>query len=171
VQVTWPSREACNGQVSLKVHFSKETIGAIRSVRPDGECVHAQRATVTEAHGRLVRLHPLTILLLSSDRNFRVVISLLLSRRGCTVIAGRLIEPGVRELVDVVLIDGGQSRTTITRSVQIAQALPPSVGVVVVAGTKCSDAHGLPLVDRWGPFPELYAAIQKADRRRQVGGG
>jgi hypothetical protein len=115
---------------------------------------------------QIARLRPLSVLLLSSDRNFRIVISLLLRRRGCSVIVGRLVEPASREPADVVVIDGGQSETTITRSIQIARALTSSVGVVLVAGAPCPDSHGLPLVARWGPFPELFAAIEQADSER-----
>jgi hypothetical protein len=161
------------------VHFSKQAIGGERPQGgPDGERVRAREASVAQAHDQLVRRRPLTVLLLSPDRNFRIVISLLLTRRGCTVIAGRLIEPSGgepaggepavsepdgRERADVVLIDAGQSKATVTQSVQIAKALQPSVAVVLVAGAECPDAHGLPVLDRWGPFPDLYAAIQKAD--------
>jgi hypothetical protein len=155
------------------VNFSKHTIGGEQPPRPDGEYVRPHEAAVAEAEGQLVGLSPFTVLLLSSDRNFRIVISLLLTRRGCTVIAGRLSEPHRREPAghqtpDVVLIDAGQSTATITRSVEFAQTLPPSVGVVVVACAERLDAHGLPLLARWGPFPELYAAIQAADKRRRV---
>jgi hypothetical protein len=116
------------------------------------------------------RSRPLSVLLLSSDRNFRLVTSLLLGRRGCSVIVGRLVEPASREPADVVVIDGGQSESTITRSIQIAKALAPSVGVVLVAGAACKDSHGLPLVARWGPFPELFAAIEDAERERRPAG-
>lgn len=132
--------------------------------------VSAREPTVADLHGQIVRLRPLSVLLLSSDRNFRIVISLLLTRRGCSVIVGRLVEPASREPADVVVIDGGQSQTTITRSIQIASALGPSVGVVLVAGARCDDSGGLPLVARWGPFPELFAAIEQADRERAGGG-
>jgi hypothetical protein len=131
----------------------------------------AQELAVADVQGQLERLRPLAVLVLSSDRNFRIVISLLLTRRGCSVIVGRLVEPASREPADVVLIDGGQSQATVTRSVQIARALAPSVGVVLVASAPVFDSEGLPLVARWGPFPELFAAIQRADQRRRPGRG
>src|SRR5207253_1133035 len=106
------------------------------------------------------RRRPLSVLLLSSDRNFRMVMSLLLTRRGASVILGRLVEPASREPAEVVVIDGGAAETTMTRALQIAEALAPSVGVVLVAAGPCADTHGLPLVARWGPFPELFAAIE-----------
>jgi hypothetical protein len=153
------------------VSFSKETISGEPAPWPDRARRPAGETAVAEAEGQVVRLSPLTVLLLTGDRNFRIVISLLLTRRGCTVVAGRPTESAGRHPADVVLIDAGQSQATASRAMQIADALPPSVGVVLVSGAQCSDTPGRPLLPRWGPFQKLYVAIQEADRRRWIDGG
>jgi hypothetical protein len=160
------------------VNFSNESIGVEQAQSPDGHCVPAREGAVAEAQGGSVGLSPLTVLLISGDRNFRIVVSLLLTRRGCAVTAGRLIESaGAQagaggllngERADVVVIDAGRSRARMTRSLRLAAALPPSVGVVLVADAARPDTDGPPLLARWGPFAELYAAIETAGRRRRV---
>lgn len=116
--------------------------------------------------GELVRLRPQSVLVLSADRTFRIVNSLLLTRRGCSVVVGRLIEPAGRAPADVALLDGGGDRETLARAVRIARGLAPSVGVVLVAEAPCADTEGLCVLPRWGTFADLFCAIRRAERRR-----
>ena len=116
------------------------------------------------------RLRPERVLLLSCDHAFRVVISLLLSRRGCsataTASAGRLVELAGRERPDVVVVDVGGSAAAFRRAAGMIEALPRSVGVVVVADEPFAGPAEVPVLARWAPFAELFAAIQLVGRRR-----
>jgi hypothetical protein len=153
--------------VNAPLPFPSQPLRRQPPLRPDEAAASARDAAPANVPPTSRR--PLTVLLLSCDRNFRLAISLLLTRRGCSVIVGRLVEPASREPADVVVIDGGASEITTTRALQIAEALSPSVGVVLVAGAPCAGSRGHRLVARWGPFPELFAAIEQADRERRGG--
>lgn len=158
------------------MHISRETIAEEEPLRPHCKTGGCEAPAAAEHPGELIRLRPLKVLVLSSDRNFRIVVPLLLTRRGCEVSSSRAIEafgqePALSAPADVVLIDAGDSHFSATRAMEYAQALQVSVGVVLVAGREGPGTNGVPLLDRWGPFPELYAAIQRAARRRRAGCG
>jgi uncharacterized membrane protein (UPF0127 family) len=138
---------------------------------------HAPGAEVATAHnwGRseLARLRPLRVLVLSPDRQFRTVVSLLLARRNCSVTTtanpARVGELIVRERSDVAVIDAGESPST--PAVAAVQALAQPVGVVLVADELLGLSHDPPALPKWGPFEDLLAAIERADARQTAPGG
>jgi hypothetical protein len=119
--------------------------------------------------GELSRLKPLRVLVISPDRHFRTVMSLLLARRNCSVTTAanvtRVAELAAREAVGVVVVDIDES----PGAVAAVEALARPTGVVVVADEV---QPGLPepsVLAKWGPFGELVAAIELADERREAG--
>jgi uncharacterized membrane protein (UPF0127 family) len=125
-----------------------------------------------EDRPELARLQPLRVLVLSSDRQFRTVVSLLLARRNCSATttgnAARLGELIVRQRADVAVIDAGESPTT--AAVAAVQALAQPVGLVLVADEPGRLAHDPPALPKWGPFGDLLAAIEQADARQPASG-
>jgi uncharacterized membrane protein (UPF0127 family)/CheY-like chemotaxis protein len=118
--------------------------------------------------GVLARLVPLRVLVVSRDRHFRSVTSMLLSHRGCVVTttgkAGRVAETISRDGADVVVIDAVGSSAT-AQTVAAVGALAQPVGIVIVDESP-SRPKGSPVLAKWGPFEDLYAAIERADRGR-----
>jgi uncharacterized membrane protein (UPF0127 family) len=116
------------------------------------------------------RLHRMRVLVVSSDRHFRTGVSLLLARRNCSVLttanAGRVTELVFRERPDVVVIDTGKLAAAL--SIATADGAGPRPGVVLVAEEAHSDPGDPLLIPKWGPFEELMAAIERADRRRET---
>jgi uncharacterized protein len=114
------------------------------------------------------RLHPLRVLVVSDDRQFRSVISLLLARRNCSVAtsanASRAAENAVREGADVVVLDTAAARVEACASAVEALARP--VGIVVVGENARTAGGGRRTFAKWGPFAELADAIESAERRR-----
>jgi uncharacterized membrane protein (UPF0127 family)/CheY-like chemotaxis protein len=110
------------------------------------------------------------VLLVGKDRRFRSVTSTLLTRRGCAVTHGEQIDAAtVRarpEDPDVVVIDAGSSQVAAAREARNLQTLDPPVGVVVVSDAPSSAVPTVPVLAKWGPFDELYAAIKsvRSDR-------
>lgn len=150
--------------------------GARESDPDEGEAVggvHALEFLPTdEGHHLLDETQPagLRVLLIARDRRFRTVASALLARRGCTVAANaspqdvaRLVE---RERADVVVVDAGALLTAAARTVATVMALSPPVGVVLVGDEAEGGLHNLPVLAKWGPFEDFYAAIEQADRGR-----
>jgi uncharacterized membrane protein (UPF0127 family) len=143
--------------------------------RGPGEA-HALGTGVATAHnwGRseLAPTQPRRVLVLSPDRQFRTVVSLLLARRNCSVTttanAARIGELIVRERTDVAVIDAGESPST--PAVAAVQALAQPVGVVLVADELPGLAHDPPALPKWGPFGDLLAAIEQADARQPAPG-
>ena len=115
--------------------------------------------------GELARLRPLRVVVVSPDRQFRTVMSLLLARRNCSVSTtasrSRVTELIARESADVVVIDGSQLLGGST-----VEAPTRPVGVVLVADDGCCSLPDTPVLAKWGPFGELVAAIEHADERR-----
>jgi uncharacterized membrane protein (UPF0127 family) len=120
---------------------------------------------------------PIRVLVISPDRHYRSVTSMLLSHRGCGVITtakgSRVVELINRERADVLLIDAERSPGAV-QTATAAAALQEPVGIVVV--DEAASMSGQPMVlAKWGPFEELFVAIQRAaDRRgswRSNGGG
>jgi uncharacterized membrane protein (UPF0127 family) len=122
--------------------------------------------------GQLTRLQPLCVLVVSTDPHFRSVMSLLLARRNCSVVAtantSRLTELIARESADVVVID--DSRLSTDATIAIVEETARPVGVVLVADEARLEFHDPPVLAKWGPFGELLAAIERADARRGVRG-
>jgi hypothetical protein len=89
---------------------------------------------------------------------------MLLSHRGCSVSATAKAS-GVAELInrdraDVVVVDAGQSPASV-QAIAAAAAFVQSVGIVVVDETP-SDSQRPPVLAKWGPFEQLFAAIEEA---------
>jgi uncharacterized membrane protein (UPF0127 family) len=117
--------------------------------------------------GELARLQPLRVLVISPDRHFLTVMSLLLAHRSCSVTttanANRATETIDRESSDVVLIDA--SKLPAPATVAKVQTLARPVGIVLVADEARPGADQ-PVLAKWGPFEDLAAAIERADERR-----
>ena len=118
--------------------------------------------------GQLVRLQPLRVLVASLDRHFHTVMSLLLGRHNCAVTVtanmGRVVELVERERIDVTVIDADHLLAPAT--IATVEELARPIGVVLVADEASSGDSGRPVLDKWGPFEELVAAIELADERR-----
>jgi uncharacterized protein len=115
--------------------------------------------------GELARLLPLRILVLSSDSQFRTVMSLLLARRNCSVTAtansSRLTELILREGPDVVMIDTTEPAAAAAVTTVKELGRPP--GMVIVSDEDDSRQCEAPTFAKWGPFDDLLAAIERAD--------
>jgi uncharacterized protein len=125
--------------------------------------------------GELARLQPLRILVISPDRHFRTVMSLLLSRRNCstatTANASRLTELIARERADIVVIDISQlANAAAAAAVATVEALSRPVGVLLVADEERPGPADEPVSAKWGPFGDLMAAIERADEQRGTWG-
>jgi len=105
-----------------------------------------------------------------SDRRFRSLAALLLTRRGCSVRLGKLSGDGVEvaELgaTDVVVLDASSSLTAAMRGAAQIETLHPSVGVVVVGEELQGTLTAIPVVAKWGSFDDLYGAIERARAAR-----
>jgi uncharacterized membrane protein (UPF0127 family) len=151
--------------------------GAARSAAPGAGDAHPSGSEITlaphEQEGAPTRLQPLRILVISSDRRFRTVISLLLARRNCSVTttanATRVAELIARESADVVVVEDSQSSAAST--VATVEALARPVGVVLIADEASPRVTGLPVLAKWDPFGDLLAAIEAADEQRGTWGG
>jgi len=126
-----------------------------------------------QRRGELARLQPMRVLVISPDRHFRTVTALLLPRRGCCVTttanSSRVPELVARERADVVVIDASRSPTPAPHRIASADARP--VGVVVVANEARSEPQEPPVLAKWGPFGDLFAAIEEADMGRRTSEG
>jgi DNA-binding NtrC family response regulator len=109
---------------------------------------------------------------ISHDRHFLTVMSLLLARRNCSVTttanASRVTELVARKSVDVVVIDASQLPAAATVAKLKALALP--VGVVVVADEGRSGRSDPPTLLKWGPFEDFIEAIERENPRRGTSG-
>jgi uncharacterized membrane protein (UPF0127 family) len=135
--------------------------------RPPEEQVPARPAFV----GRPVaREGPvaITVLLIASDPRFRTVVSALLARRGCTVSVSDTanFDLVTRERADVVIIEAGRSLTAAARTAATLDRLIPPVGVVIVADEVEPGLINLPVLPKWGPFEQLFAAVERAYAER-----
>ncbi len=123
-----------------------------------------------EDGGEVASPQPMRVLVVSGDRHFRSVTSMLLSHRGCSVTATakavRVTELIARDHVDVVVIDAGQSPAT-AQAVAAVGGLSQPIGIVVVDEAP-SGEHWSPVLAKWGPFEDLFAAIESADAGRDA---
>jgi len=133
---------------------------------------HASGSTMQGQLGDLTRLQPLRVLVISPDRHYRTVMSLLLARHNCSVTttakASRAAGLVGRESPDVIVIDASKEAAAVAVGAVGALALP--AGVVVVTDEVKSQAGDSPLLSKWGPFADLLAAVEEADARRDVPG-
>jgi hypothetical protein len=118
--------------------------------------------------GELARLHPLSVLVVSHDRHFLRVMSLLLARRNFSVTttanASRATQLVARKSADVVVIDASElpAAATVTK----LETLGWPVGVVLVADEGRSGHSDPPMLAKWGPFEDFVEAIECANQRR-----
>jgi uncharacterized protein len=121
--------------------------------------------------GTSVRLQPLRVLVVSSDPHFRSVTSMLLAHRGCSVTTTakttRVAKVVCADGPDVVVLDAGQSSGTVQTVAQL-RALARPVGIVVVDESVSCQGRP-PVLAKWGPFDQLFAAIEQADHSRDGG--
>jgi uncharacterized protein len=132
---------------------------------PDAEAEDEQAAVADDRAPR--------VLLVGSDRRFRSVAAALLQRRGYSVTVGEQVasmaDIAVREQVDVVVLDAGETPAVAALEVARLEALNPPVGMVLV-----SDGRELPVtqvVPKWGSFDGLHDAIETARAGRRSSGG
>jgi uncharacterized protein len=115
---------------------------------------------------------PTRVLLLTSDRRFRVLAGALLTRRGCLVTLGErmtnVAERATREATDVVVLDATTSLTAAMREAAEVEALEPRVAVVMVAEEAAEGRAATFVLPKWESFDRLYAAISEARRRLGV---
>lgn len=108
----------------------------------------------------------MNVFVISGDRRFREVAAVLLERRGCEVATGdgtgglaRRLE---REEIEVVVIDASRSLSTAARMAAAVQAMSRHVGIVIVEDQPKPTLPKLHTVPKWGSFPALYGAIERA---------
>jgi uncharacterized protein len=150
----------------------REGVDPARSGAPDTADVDALQlrngSSVQRPHEERTRLHPLRVLVVSSDHQFRSVMSLLLARRNCSVTsttnASRVSELALRESPDVVVIDTGE--VAAAAAVARVGALGRPVGLVLVADEAHPMRDGSAVLAKWGPFGDLLAAIEDAEEQR-----
>jgi uncharacterized membrane protein (UPF0127 family) len=110
------------------------------------------------------RMQPLRVLIVSDDRHFRTVMSLLLARRNCSVTAtanaARVEDLIARDGAEVVVMDVSRS-PGVTRGRKL-DAGAQQVGVVLVADEARPPAYVSPVLSKWGPFSDLLEAIEQA---------
>jgi CheY-like chemotaxis protein len=120
-------------------------------------------------HATIVQMRTVHLLLLTSEWSYRIVMSMLLTRRGYTVVAGGLGEARqllLRERPDVVLLDAGELPAQLEHTLTLARKLAESASVVVVAGRASAPTRGIPVLARWAPLGELVAVLERTKRQR-----
>lgn len=117
---------------------------------------------------------PTRVLLIAADRRFRSVASMLLARRGYSVLVRNgsedIAEATMRERAEVVVIDASPLPTEAVRQATKLQALCPSVGVVAVSDHPEHERGPLPVLLKWGAFGALFDAIEQARADKQAAG-
>ncbi len=108
---------------------------------------------------------PTRVLLVATDRRFRSVASLLLTRRGYRVIVPHasedIADATTRERADVVVIDASSSLAEAMRRTGKLRALCQSVGVVALSDDPVHERAPLPVLPKWGAFGALFEAIEQ----------
>jgi len=114
----------------------------------------------------------LRILVVSEDRHFRSVTTMLLAHRGCVVTttanSSNLAELAAQDGVDVVVVDTGCSPEAALRAVTTLLNVGKQVGVVIVGEERAAALLERPMLAKWGPFTELFAAIERASDGRET---
>jgi CheY-like chemotaxis protein len=113
------------------------------------------------------------VLLITSDRRFRVLAAALLTQRGCSVtLAERMVGVAARathEASDVVVLDATTSVTAAAREAEHVEALEPRVGIVIVAEETADTLAATLVLAKWDSFHRLYGAIEAARDRLGLG--
>jgi uncharacterized membrane protein (UPF0127 family) len=129
-------------------------------------------APLASEQGRVERNAATRVLVISRDRHFRSVVSMLLAHRGCSVTTTakveRVAEMIARDGADVVVIDAGDSPGT-SQAVAAVGALAQPVGIVIVDDSPVGEQPAS-VLPKWGPFEDLYSAIERAGRTRSRSG-
>jgi hypothetical protein len=123
-----------------------------------------------ESDATIERMRAVHLLLLSSDWSYRIVMSMLLTRRGYKVLAGGLGEARelrLRERPDVALLDAGELPAQLEHTLTLARKLAESSSVVVVAGRACPPSSGIPVLARWAPLGELLVVLERSTRQHR----
>lgn len=158
--------------------------------RDAGEKENSPAVRGEEHAGTVVRLLPVAVLVLSSDRSFRAAATMLLTRRGCTVLSAQSEREALAmagaDPVDVIVIElgaagGDLSRRArkVARKVDAAAARAgrrvAEVGIVIVgeaedlgAQIEARAACAEPVLDKWGPFERLFQAVCDRDSARRL---
>lgn len=123
-----------------------------------------------ETEAKVIRLRPLRVLVVSDDDPFRAVNTMLISRRGCRVFglsgAYAAAELIARERIDVVVVDGIARRCALADELAVTADLVPPIGVVCVGDAPQGGSGSDRMLEKWGSFEDLFAAIVEADRER-----
>jgi hypothetical protein len=145
----------------------------------------AQDAEQSEG-AEVVRLWPISVLLVSPDRCWRSTVTMLIGRRDRPALSAEdereAVEIATSERVDVVVVErpGSESPRSwdayiqgLVASIGLAMAQQGArvapVGVVVVSEPPRQEGSRQSLeLDKWGPFGELFGAIARADRARRL---
>jgi hypothetical protein len=145
--------------------------------RTDTRTAWDSSARAPEWDGPVVRLLAVRVLLVSGDRSFRTATAMLLVRRGAFVESagtdaeGAALAASMR--ADVLVYDlsgssvpGGPQaqRLEAIRSRVLASQTGVPAGIVLVGESQ--EQGSVTVLDRWGEFSTLFAAIVEADLRR-----
>ena len=157
---------------------------------PDIEQPHARHEPQDVFAGGVVRLLPVVVLVLSADRPFRAAATMLLTRRGCSVLSAaserEALARAEEQPLDVLVIDlapapGGlyERAEAVARRIDATEAgcgrRVADIGAVVVGDAgqlgeaiEAGAGSARPVLDKWGPFERLYQAICDRDRARRL---
>jgi hypothetical protein len=116
---------------------------------------------------------PLRVVVISRDRHYRAAMALLLARRDCSVEgaagASELAALEDRGRCDVVVLDAGGAG--VSESLAALERIVPVAAIVVVADESATAGDALvgrsggEVLAKWGPFADLFAAIERAALR------
>lgn len=138
----------------------------------------------------VVRLWPISVLVVSEDRCWRSTVAMLIGRRDRPALTAagerEAVEIASRERVDVVVLErpreesrrswdayvqGLAASIGLAMAQQGARVAPVGVVVVAEADRSAERTEGSPQsleLDKWGPFDVLFGAIARADRARRL---
>jgi hypothetical protein len=144
--------------------------------RTDTRTAWDSLAHAPEWDGRVVRLLAVRVLLVSGDRPFRTATATLLVRRGAFVESagtdaeGAVLAASMRADVLVYDLSGSSVPGPRARRPEAirSRVLPSQTGVpagIVLVG-ESQEQGSVTVLDRWGEFSALFAAIVEADFRR-----
>ena len=106
------------------------------------------------------------LLLVASDRRFRAMALVLLSRRGYSVAVGHpdeeVTELASRVGAEVVVFDATASLTVAARQAARLSGLVPPIGIVAVSGNHQDQLAAMPVISKWNSFDALLDAIEQA---------
>ncbi len=120
--------------------------------------------------GEVVRLVPMRVLVVSADRQFRTSTMMLLAHRGCSVTAtanvSRAAKLVARDEVEVVVIDAGPAASGEASMAPAFRDDARPVGVVVVSEEESAPDRHPAVLNKWGAFEDLFAAVERAGEAR-----